>query len=310
MTACVVARLPNAGLANKLFVWAKAQVFAKLNGLRAQTLGWSYPKIGPLLRGERSARMYARFFDTSSGPALLAIGYGRLRGAVVVEPSCTRLAEIDPASVYLFQKVPHWSDYFADIREHREFVRARLLSMVKKRYLAEFDQAKRPVIAIHVRRGDFRPLKPGEDFRRVGLVRTPDAYFEEIVQELRAAAGYEAPITVFSDGTDAELSFLLTLPAVARAKTSSDFAELLLMSRAQVIVTSAGSTFGEWASYSVRRDSRPTSPPHPRAHPSAPRAGAATLRRPASADERGLEGPLATQRRTRTAVLAHRHKAP
>ena len=52
MQSRVVAALPNAGLANKLFVWAKARVFGEVNGLPVHTIGWSYPKIGPLLRGD------------------------------------------------------------------------------------------------------------------------------------------------------------------------------------------------------------------------------------------------------------------
>ena len=78
----VVAVLPNAGLANKLFVWAKAQVFAEVNRLPVYTIGWSYPKIGPLLRGERSMRMYARYFERSSPRALFALS----RGAFFVAP--------------------------------------------------------------------------------------------------------------------------------------------------------------------------------------------------------------------------------
>jgi hypothetical protein len=106
-----------------------------------------------------------------------------------------------------------------------------------------------PLVALHVRRGDFRPLAPGEDFRRVGGVRTPDNYFLEIVSGLRAAAGYQAPVTIYSDGTDEELAFLLRLPAVWRATSFNDVTDLLALSRARMIVTSSGSTYGEWAAF-------------------------------------------------------------
>ena len=248
-TPIVVAFLPNAGLANKLFVWAKAEIFAHLNNLPVRVFGWTYPKIGPMRRDERSERMYGRFFDTSPGHALLSLSYGGLWGGLVDEPSCTQLVETSPKAVYLFRKVPHWSNYFGDIRNHRDLICSRLLSIVRKKYVFELDAADTPVVAMHVRRGDFRALEAGEDFRRVGGVRTRDAYFASIVHGLRSAAGNEVPITIFSDGHDAELSFLLRLPAVARAKPLNDVSQLLLMSRAPVIVTSAGSTYGEWAAY-------------------------------------------------------------
>jgi len=37
----VLALLPNAGLANKLFVWAKAEVFAMLNDMPNDTIRWT-----------------------------------------------------------------------------------------------------------------------------------------------------------------------------------------------------------------------------------------------------------------------------
>jgi hypothetical protein len=105
------------------------------------------------------------------------------------------------------------------------------------------------MIALHIRRGDFRALRPTENFAKVGNVRTSDAYFLSIISHLRAAAGSDIPITVFSDGKDDELRAFFDLPNVARSTASNDLLDLLLMARSRVIVTSAGSSFGDWAAY-------------------------------------------------------------
>ncbi len=249
MVAPVIAILPNAGLANKLFVWAKAQAFGRLNGRPAYTIGWSYPQIGPLLRGQRSLRLYARFFERSSGRALSALAIGRLRGRVDWEPACARLAEAAPDRLAVFRQVPPWRDYFGDLRDHRAFLRERLFAAVRAEQRRALDALARPEIALHVRMGDFRRLQSHEDFARVGGVRTPTDWFAGVIAQLRAAAGFEAPVTLFSDGSDAELASLLALPHVARSRAPNDVLDLLSMSRARVIVASAGSTFSEWAGF-------------------------------------------------------------
>jgi hypothetical protein len=54
---------------------------------------------------------------------------------------------------------------------------------------------------------------------------------------------------VFTDGYPSEIEPVLALPAVRIATPSKPIADLLLMSRAGLIVTSAGSTFGYWAGF-------------------------------------------------------------
>src|SRR5262249_41728741 len=78
---------------------------------------------------------------------------------------------------------------------------------------------------------------------------TPDFYFRDQISWLREAAGRNVPITIFSDGNDEELRFALELPNIVRARAPNDVIELLLMSRARVIVASAGSSFSDWAGY-------------------------------------------------------------
>ena len=249
MMPTALAVLPNAGLANKLFVWAAAEVFGAVNGCATHTLGWTYPKIGPWLRGDRSMRMYARYFERSSLRAVLALCTRGLGRRMYVEPGCQRVQDLDGSGLYVFKNVPHWRDMFGEIRAHRTLIQSRLFGLIRPHYRRQLFDHVAPVVALHIRRGDFRPLKANEDFARVGNVQTPNDYFLSIIAGIRSAAGRAVPITVFSDGSDAELAFVLTLPGVTRSQTTNDVVDLLLMSRARVIVPSAGSTFSEWAGF-------------------------------------------------------------
>jgi hypothetical protein len=251
MLGRVLALLPSAGLGNKLFVWAKAEVFALLNDMPCDTIGWTRPKIGPLLRGERSARLYGRYLHSKKAAGTIALATGFFTGRLVFEPEVASL-KCRPALVsqtYVFKDIPSWRDFFGDVRDHRDFVHDRLLTAIRDQYKKELEALPPPVVAVHVRRGDFRGLRAGEDFTRVGAVRTPDQYFVDLIEQIRNICGANVPVTVFSDGPDDEIAFLTRMPGVTRSPATSDIVDLLLMAQARIIITSAGSTFGEWAAF-------------------------------------------------------------
>ena len=102
---------------------------------------------------------------------------------------------------------------------------------------------------MHIRLGDFRKLSAGEDFARVGNVRTPDEYFLEVIQTIRHIHGSLLPVSIFSDGYKTELEQVLALPRVQWMEGNSDIVDLLLLSKSRLIVASAGSTFSYWAGF-------------------------------------------------------------
>jgi hypothetical protein len=151
--------------------------------------------------------------------------------------------------LYVFCRIPHWRRYFGEIRDHQELVRSKLWQLVSDRHLEHLKRLDPPVIGVHVRCGDYRKLQPSEDFAKVGMVRTPLLYFQEVIGSIRTIHGSELPVTVFSDGHDDELAVLLAMPNVQRAASNPDIVDLLLLSKSKLIVASAGSTFGYWAGF-------------------------------------------------------------
>jgi hypothetical protein len=246
------AELPKAGLGNMLLIWARAAIFAHLNKLPLLVSGWSKIHIGPLLRRERDRRLYLDFFRQ---PHLA----GRIKKVAilrtykrVVEPELTHLlpvGAVDAKNLFVFNRLPHWSDYFKDIKDYREIVQGALTSMLVDKYRARLASLDVPVIGIHVRCGDFRELKPNEDFAKVGHVRTPLAFFCDLVERIREVHGGCLPVTVFSDGRDHELEGLLKMPQVYRAGQNAAIVDLLLLSQSKVIIPSPGSTFGYWSAF-------------------------------------------------------------
>lgn len=247
----IIANLPRAGLGNKLLVWARASVFAYINGLPLLVSPWQQMSIGPLVRRESQRRFYVDELR-SQGILKQASRIFALRRLQVIEEP---IIEVVTASsqqqnrAFVFNQVPHWSDYFAGIREYRDYVSGELLKLVPDRQLERVNALPKPVISVHVRMSDFRPLRDGEDFARVGAVRTPVGYFTQLIGELRSLAGSELPVTIFSDGHEEELHELLRLNRAQLAAKNPAIVDILSMARSKIIILSAGSTFGMWGAF-------------------------------------------------------------
>jgi hypothetical protein len=222
-------------------------VFAELNGYPLAVRGWYRTQLGPMLRGEARRRIYFSYFELDLR-VLVESQVARLFEKVR-EPPIRRLPPVVSPVQFVFTEPTHHSDVFADLREHRDFLRARLLAMIKPQQLAILERQERPVLGVHIRMGDYKPLAPGADFKALGHTRTPLSYFRDLVLGIRQVAGKNLPMTIFTDGHRSELAEILALPDVRLFTTGSDLVDLLLLSRSGLIIVSAGSSFSYWAGF-------------------------------------------------------------
>lgn len=252
----VYPQLPRAGLGNMLLVWARAVLFAHINSFPVISPTWVKIPIGPYLRGERYKRHYGNLFSNKDYVSKFVYFLANLKKKQIhFNPVISKieLSNLEPKEVdthlFIFNQVPHWSDYFIDLQEHQPIIKDKLLSIIRPSVLEAISCRPTPQIGIHIRMGDFRVLKPEDDFTKLGLVRTPFSWFTRVIDAVREIAGYDVPATIFSDGYDYELSELLKLSKVSRASTASALSDILTLSRSKLLITSSGSTFSSWASY-------------------------------------------------------------
>ena len=240
---CAFVCLPRAGLANRLFVWARGHLFSVRNQVPLFVHGWANINLSPIWRGDRSLRFYYPCFEKRTNHC----GYiGRKlssllgRYQLVDEPSDPS-AVVSPTTrtAWLFRGVPWWEDYFVALRGHEESVREGFFDLVKPHVVAQAHQSPRPVLSVHIRRGDFR----------IARDMTSNEYFVRAVIAIREAANETLPVTVFSDASDDEISDVLSLPETRRHRDVNDVADLITMARSDVIVTSLHSTYGYWAGF-------------------------------------------------------------
>jgi hypothetical protein len=248
----VLCKLPQAGLGNQLFPLMKAHLFAHFNKLPVVVTGYHQLKIGPYLRREKTKRRYSNYFSFQKSILREQLDKWKTKETrfsnLIKEPSVNYIAE-NVSSLYQFSDIPHWSNYFNELKDHRELVSRLLFSIINDSIKEELNKLPTPIIGVHIRMGDFRKLAENEDFSKVGAVRTPEKYFIEIIKAIRQLHGSNLPVSVFTDGYRHEFEELFNLPAIKMVESNKDILDMLLLSRSKIIVTSAGSTFSYWSGF-------------------------------------------------------------
>lgn len=250
MVQAVVGRT---GLGNMLFSWARAEVFRHRFAVPMLATRWTQPKIGPLLRGETDLRYYVGLFEDRSyvrGPRrlLALLTRRRVDGATIgINRDPPDLPRSCDGALVTFRG---WSGWFRDdLHPHRDFLRQRLEAIVSDRVRREAESFDGPLeIVIHVRRGDMPVVSPGQEMPEDNVVES-EYYYLAVLRGIRRAAGRCVPATVFTSAHEGELVELQREEGVHIAVGRSAIADLLLMSRARLLVASSASSFSAWASY-------------------------------------------------------------
>lgn len=207
---------------------------------------WGQFPIGPLLRRERDLRLYFdQFVDARDEVSRFKGRFLQLRSKLVPEGDVGNVTVDDAVCV----EFSGYGEYFGPLVGHHTFLREKLWNIVHPARLAEIQKETADPIGIHVRLGDFRVAKSAEELFQSGGIRTPIDWFVECLRYVRACIGHTTPAFIVSDGSNEELARLLSEGNVRRIETGSAIGDMLLLSKASVIVGTGGSSFNAWAAY-------------------------------------------------------------
>ena len=165
----VYVKFPKAGLGNLMLVWGRACVFAHLNNLTIVTSSWWGIRLGAWIRNEKRKRFYWRYFKESSSWERAKMLCYKLTHSIVNEPPIQVLGDTERKSnkLFLFNQVNTDNDLFGPIRGYQKILKNDLYNMLNPLLCAKLNTYEVPVIAIHIRRGDFK----------VGNPITPESFY-------------------------------------------------------------------------------------------------------------------------------------
>lgn len=237
MSSNVHIRFPSVGLGNRLLIWARGYVFAMINNVPYYCSSWAGIHPGAWLRNEKHKRVYYNYFKESPLVERFMAAYLPIHAYSVVDPMIEKRELL--SGRILFTKIDAENGLFTTLFNYRDLIRAELAEILHPSVIDFINNAEVPQIAFHIRRGDFK----------VANQHTPLDFYIDVAQFLNESKGIRHPITIFSDAGDDELLPLLQMPGVKMAAHAKDIADIILMSKSKVIVTSRSSTFSYWAAF-------------------------------------------------------------
>ena len=223
-------RYAGSGLANSLFVFARAIVFAKEHNLELINPTWLNFDPVQWKLWAKDKRLYNDTFKSVGITGLKRLKI-LLTGKMVKEENYTS-NEMDADWVEIF-----YMKGFETLRDKSVFVRDYLMNCVKPKILEPvktFDFTNK--IAVHIRLGDYNAEN-----------RLPIAYYKDLIEQIyQEKPEYE--FLIFSDGKDEELKEVSELLSTRRVYFGSAMSDILAISSCKALIGSH-STFTDWGGY-------------------------------------------------------------
>jgi hypothetical protein len=241
-------RLGNRGLGNLLFPWARAVILGHRYRLKLISPTWRTVTAGPILRAERDKRWYWDLFLSRSN---YVRGFEKLK-VLSTWPRITEKEFVDRSMNDLMERqvviCEGMGNLFRPLLPYAEVVKDELRQITPERYKPRFVENLRRTVVVHVRRGDFRPATMDQIERGEGNSQVPMKWYLSVVEKLRFALNETVSTLIVSDGSDSELSEILSLGPSQRLHPGAAIQDLLVLASAGVLIAS-GSTFSMWGSF-------------------------------------------------------------
>jgi hypothetical protein len=249
------------GLGNRLFPWARAKVFSAETSCRMLAPRWGHLRAASITRGGINYGNALRKVLLFDNFAPLAGEVGGIESAIirrmckvfaVATLSEARGVADAPGERILVSFKGNEHHLFDDLWIHYDLIRDRLLKAAKPKWLSEIARYGAPFIGLNVRMGkDFKPAQSVADFasNSSDYLRTPLDWYVDALRLVRQVLGTDMPAVVVTDGTRFDLRQVLDEPSVIFCDSRSAIGDLLILSKATVLIGSGRSSFSAWASF-------------------------------------------------------------
>ncbi len=223
-------RIAGSGLANSLFVFARAVIFAEEH--QCELINPTWLNFDPVQwkLWSKDKRTYYGIFKNIGVSGFRKFCILLFKKKIREEDYIDNNADAEWVEIFYMRG-------FETLRMKSEQVRTRLLSCLTERItrtIVGYNFSKK--IAVHIRMGDYGPSS-----------RMPLDYYKSLVEKIHEQKT-EYEFLIFSDGKDRELQDILALPYVKRVYFGSAMSDILAMSRCNALIGSV-STFSDMGAY-------------------------------------------------------------
>jgi len=225
-----IIRFMGSGLANCLFIYARAVILGDKYKLEIINPSWIQFNIGPYIRREKDKRHYNGLFKS------FGIKNAKKHWLLWTQKVFSETTALDTIKKGMIV-VEGLKNYFSDLHFKSEIVRSHLLGIVNDNDLASYNNMNTSFIGVHIRLGDYD----------LGSRISFDWYLK-IMQLISDNCDSKIEFLVFSDGSAEELSEVISFPNTKLVFFGSAIADILVLSKAKFIIAS-DSTFSAWAAY-------------------------------------------------------------
>lgn len=222
-----VFRISGNGLANCLFVYAKAIILAEKYNAKIISPTWFNIALGPYLRCQSDKRHYLGLFNHDSEVS----GLHKLH-LLLFKHTCTNEEDLNNNGGIL--EISGIYDFFEPLLGYSINVKTYLLKHLKRGLLNSLNNFDfRECVAVHIRLGDFPESR-----------RIPIQWYVSMINKY----GKGKRILIFSDGRDQELIKILELPNTQRVHFGGAIQDIFAISNCQFLIGS-DSSFSAWGAY-------------------------------------------------------------
>jgi len=257
MVYCTSLFARGTGLGNRLFPWARSVLFSSVHRVPMLKPMWVRPSIGPIARGGIAPRNYLRqfalfnLFQKREGEISGVLRLKILQSAIrYPEPESLLGSPLPSGEAPSLITMQRDKDHFLPFAQERSLILNEFRKMSHPKWVRLADSLPSYPVALNIRRAkDFPDPQLPRDFHATGPIRTPLWWFIDTLNYIRAVFGYSVPAIVVSDGTRLDLAPVLSLENVSLLEPGCPISDLLVLSKAKLLVGSGGSSFSAWASY-------------------------------------------------------------
>lgn len=249
------------GLGNRLFCWARAKVFSKLTGNKMLAPQWFHIRGASITRGGINYNNAIRkilLFDNFKSlkeeirgikKFLVKKKYKAFKVKTIRE--ALSITTYKPNSK-IITFVGHTQHDFEDLVPYRELINKELKKIAKTKWVKKAEEFNFPFIGVNVRMGkDFKSVDSINEFKTntSEFLRTPLYWYIDSLRKIREIIGKELPAVIISDGKKTDLQKILEEPNVILPNSKSAVSDILILSKAQILIGSGRSSFSAWASF-------------------------------------------------------------